>query len=302
MSNEISQIELKKFHTIYLLIYKIMKTRNLFLSTTTLFFLNACTTTFYQVYQATPSQNITNTGQWLVYEDDHCKVLYNLWEEGGNIGFTFMNKTDNNLYLHLDKSYFIFNGRANNYFKNRVFTTMSTQGVASARSAAAAKKATGTNTLGLLQTNAMYSSATKVNSSSTGYSVAYQEEKVICIPANSSKLIAEYNINNLLHRDCDLYRYPTRKQVKTMTYDKNDSPMVFSNRLTYSVGNDEQLIQFENEFYVSSVTNYPEKEITELKNDEYCGQKSFSKIKYFKSVGPDKFFLKYLKGQDGWKH
>jgi len=58
---------------------------------------------------------------------------------------------------------------------------------------------------------------------------------------------------------------------------KDDSPFVFSNRITYRVGDSVEPVQFENEFYVSEITNYPEKEIMDYDYDEFCGEKGMEK-------------------------
>jgi len=137
---------------------------------------------------------------------------------------------------------------------------------------------------------------------SSGFSISYNEEKTICIPSKTSKLITEYIITESLYRDCDLFKYPTKKQIKSKSFKKTDSPIIFSNRIAYTVGQSEKLIKFENEFYISEISNYPESEIFESKYDEYCGQKSSTMTKYFKNVSPDKFYIKYTKGTDTWKH
>jgi len=40
------------------------------------------------------------------------------------------------------------------------------------------------------------------------------------------------------------------------------------------VGESAEPIQFENEFYVSEITNYPENEIVDSKYAEFCGEKA----------------------------
>ena len=81
--------------------------------------------------------------------------------------------------------------------------------------------------------------------------------KIVTIPSGTLKFISEYNINESLYRDCDLLRYPKRSQVRTLQFMKDDSPYVFSNRIAYRVGESAEPVQFENEFYVSEITNYP---------------------------------------------
>ena len=108
-----------------------MKTKNLIQFVLFSLLLTSCATTsnFYQVCKTTPEKDIKLIDNFLIYEDDNCKVLYNLWENGGNIGFTFLNKTTTNIYLNLEECFFVINGNANNYYKNRVYSYTTNTGL-----------------------------------------------------------------------------------------------------------------------------------------------------------------------------
>ena len=276
------------------------------------------TTSFYQVYTAVPSDKSISKDRNLVYEDDNCSVSYNFWEQGGNIGFTFYNKTDKNIYLNLEESFFILNGMAHNYFRDRVFTNSTSSGVKTSQTATISKTVSGINVLNLLQSNGLQATSSAGRMTSFEQSVSYNEEKVICIPSKTSKIVVEYSINKLLYRDCDLLRYPKKDQlrrsensqpkhpnsqvVRTKAFSKEESPIVFSNRIAYTVEQSDNLIKFENEFYVAEISNYPEKELLVSKQEEFCGQKSsVGKVEYFKDVSPEKFYIKYKK-EGIWKH
>ena len=105
------------------------------------------------------------------------------------------------------------------------------------------------------------------------------------------KPLIEYSINNSLYRDCDLYKYPTKKQINTKSFTKSDSPFVFSNKISYYIDTPDKLIKFDNSFFVSEIANYPESEAFYSKTDENCGQKSMTKSYYFNDKSPDKFFM-----------
>ena len=150
----------------------------------------------------------------LVYEDENCKVSYNLWNEGGNIGFQFFNKKDKNIYLNLEESFFILNGVSYNYYRNRVFTNSTRSGTLASRGRTASKSVTGINYLDLLQTNTITATNTVELMSSSGFSVSFNEEKICCIPSKTSKIISEYNINEKLFSDCSLFKYPSRNKIK----------------------------------------------------------------------------------------
>lgn len=257
---------------------------------------------FYQVYKTSSTTPLIKNDKSLIYEDQNCIVSYNLWGENGNIGFNFLNKTDKSIYIHLDESYFIINGSANNYFKNRTYTKTTNSGTSTTRSGSLSKTVAGLNYLDLFQANRISVAQSYGIMASEGYSVSYQEEKIVCIPSRSSKVISEYSINQTIFRFCELFLYPNRNQISTKSFSKKDSPLIFSNRIVYSVGIDDKPVTFENEFFVTDITNYPEGEITENVYDEYCKQKSITATTVFKDISPDKFYIKYSKGQDFWKH
>ncbi|KAF5028034.1 hypothetical protein DSECCO2_663270 [anaerobic digester metagenome] len=263
--------------------------------------LSSCRTTFYQVYRAVPSDRSMADKDALVYKDENCEVTYNLWSQGGNMGFGFFNKTKENIYLNLDECFFVRNDVANDYYLDREFTQTSNVGSKSSRKKGASVALTGLNFLGLIQSN----QAAEVSESlitSSGSSISVKEKKIITIPPGTLKFISEYNINESLYRDCDLLKYPRRKQVKTLYFMKEESPFVFSNRITYRVGESAEPVQFENQFYVSEITNYPEKEVVDYESDEFCGEKSEEKYNFFKIKSPDRFYIMYLKNYQDTKH
>jgi len=279
-----------------------MKIRKLLYTISTALLMTSCATTssFYQLYIVKPiEESITNTDE-LFFEDENCKISYNLWANGGNIGFNFYNKTDNNVYVKLKESNFILNGFAYDYFKNRTFTTSESKSTSVSNAATISAAVTGVNIYDNVQTNQIKRSSSSSASSSTDYAVSIKEDSLICIPPKTTKRISEYSINNALIRNCDLFKYPRKKEIKTKSYSAEKSPIVFSNRITYEINGNSKLV--ENEFFVSEITNYPESEFFESKYDEYCGQKSSYQTKYYKFYDIDKFYIKYNKGTDFWKH
>jgi hypothetical protein len=256
---------------------------------------------FYQVYKTTPSQNLNILDNHLVYEDENCLIYYNLWKTGGDIGFQFFNKTSSTLFLHLDECYFILNGISYDYYKNRVYNYSTSTGVATTKGLRAAKAVTGINNLGYIQTNSIAASGTSGISSNTGYSVSYGEEKILNVPANASKIISEYTISKVPFRHCDLYKYPSEKQmVNSAKFTKEDSPLKFTNRITYSFGDGIDFINVTNEFYVSEISNLPERAAVRSHYIEYCGTRKPPKIKSFKINSPKDFYIKYDSNQISW--
>lgn len=238
--------------------------------------MTSCSTTYYQLYKTVPSTDMAQKNGYLVYEDNNCQISYDLWSEQGNIGFRFYNKINKDIYLNLGESYYVRNGIANDYYKNRVFSSSG----------------------GKVSVVTIYGiSAGSTNNAST----AQKEKDVICIPSMTSKIISEYLITENVYRDCNLWRYPQGRQIKTVKFDKNNSPLVFSNRLTYLVENMDIPVILINEFYVTEITNYPEKDFLDKNYEEICGEKRVVITHSHKDVSPDKFYIKYKK-LDEWKH
>jgi hypothetical protein len=293
-----------------------------------LLFFTSCSTVFYQVYKVQPIDEVSKSTNFLVYEDENCKVFYDFWGQGGNVGILFYNKTNNNLYVNLKESFFINNGIAYDYYKNREFTNSENSSVSISNSStemynytalntiglAASKSISGDNYQGYKQTNSfaagiassvaatagIAASKTKEITTLSGSSVKYIEKDIICIPSKTSKIISEYSVTNTLYRDCNLLKYPSgKKQIQTKVFSENKSPFIFGNRIAYYIGNSEKLNVFENKFYVSEITNYPQKEIMIKTYDEFCGEKGLKKEFYFKNSSPDKFYIQYTNKNKG---
>lgn len=269
--------------------------KNIVIAAVLITLLNSCDTPsyYYQIYKTTSSENLVKKNEKLVFEDENCVVSYNLWTEGGNIGFTIYNKSNNNLHLNLEDSFFILNGYANNYFKNRVFSRSENSGTMVTSGVVASRFVTGLNNLNLLQTNNLSFNKNLGVMNSSGSSETYYEEKIIIIPPMSAKNIAEFTVTNTFYKDCDLKKYPTKRTTTSKNFTKSDSPFVFSNRISYFMEPTKKQVKFENNFYVSEITNYPKSEVIELKYDEECGRKTMYKSYYFKETAPDKFYLRY---------
>lgn len=256
-----------------------MKIQKILIAVLTTVMFTACvSTSFYQVYKTIPSENTILKDNQLVYEDNHCIVYYNLWDEGGNMGFRFYNKSNENIYVNLEESFFVLNGISYNYYKNRTYTNSTSSGTANQQ---LPDKKNGGNPVNVITNSA--------------YSVSYNEEKIVCIPPQTAKIISEYSINKSLIRDCDLYKYPSKRKIKTKNFTKEETPFIFSNKIAYSLGQSKNLIRFENQFYISEITNYPEGELLESKSEEFCGESTGSVIMYLNNASADKFYIRYMK-------
>jgi hypothetical protein len=275
---------------------------------------------YYQMYEVKPTKKTAPINDELVYEDSNCKISYNFWSNGGNAGFRFYNKTNDDIYLLLDKSNFILNGVAYDYYKNREYTTSKGSAIASSKfsQSGASVSASGSVQNGTTTTrddvysaypyqsssSSSSSSSASVNASrgsatirsvSSGKSLKVTEDSVIRIPGNSQKSITEYSINRSIVRNCDLVLRPTiegqKIEIFYSSYDEASSPLLFSNLIRYRVNGSVNSVR--NEFYVNRVSNYHPKSFFEYKYDEFCGVKDYNKSKYFKYIKRSNFYHTY---------
>lgn len=241
--------------------------------------LTSCSVTnYYQVYKAN-SENGTFAKDKIFFEDKNCSVTYNLWAEGGDIGFSIYNKTDNDLTIDLTKTFFVLNGVAYEYFQNRTFSKSSSSG---------------TTLTSYPYYYYWYWNPAKVSgTNSTSFSTSFAEKPELTIPSKTSINISEYHVANSRYVKCDLEEYPSRRNVKTLKFDKTNSPFVFYNLITYKTKSDSSRI--ENKFYVSEITNLPSTEMLTTVNTDSCGKSLFGPIDVFKNITPDKFYIRYTK-------
>lgn len=245
---------------------------------------------FYQVYQ-TQSNTVNVKGDHVVsYENDHCRVSYDLWSDHGDAGFTFYNKTNEVIRLQLDESFYVMNGVAYDYFQNRTF-------ISGSNAAISQSAGTGFGSYGII--NAF--SSTVVDSKTNSMEVT--EVKVIAIPPKTAKRISEFDITRSLYRDCDLLKYPSARKVITKSFTSENSPLKFYNTISYTLGSSDLRQKITNDFYVTGITNYPEKELMKSVHTKFCGEKDAMQKKKMTGISPDKFYLKYQKKEsDNQKH
>jgi hypothetical protein len=280
-----------------------MKTFKILLTCSILFSLTSCLpTNFIQVCKTESDKNLIFKDGNYVYEDDNCVITYDLWDEWGNVGFKIYNKTEKNIYLDLKECFLIMNGMAYDYYKNRASSYSG--GIMAAPTFGNNYSSTilGFNYSNPTQKNQLSEKNASTNPLSFGYSVSISQEELVAIPPQSAKILKEYYINNNPFRTCDLLKYPKKKEIKTAKFSKERSPLVFANRLAYRMEGTTNLIRITHDFFVSEITNYPERVAYESVVLEYCGQKSTEMIQRIKYTSSDKFYIKYKKGGEFSKY
>ena len=240
--------------------------------------LTSCAVTnYYQVYKATP-ENGAIVNDRIVFEDSNCIVDYNLWSSGGDVGFRIYNKTQQDLNVYLDRSFFVLNGVAFRYFLNRTFSKSSSYGAA-------------VTTLRNPYFWNQPSSQTLGANSSSG--ATYEEQPVMIVPPKTLIYISEYAVTNSRFTDCDLPKYPAFGAAAVLKYDMNNSPFVFSNLITYSTTSD--TVRMENKFYVNEIGNFPSSVLFTKVDTTTCGKKLDIPKYVFKNTSPNVFYINYTR-------
>lgn len=230
--------------------------------------LQACNTAYVQIYEVKAKTDLQTQDKAIIFENKHLSITYDLWLEGGNPCFSIYNKTNAPIYLDKKRTFFVINDQAKDYYLNRIYTDETTT------------KATD-----------LYNSISIGNA--TG--VSYREKEMITIPAKTYKSILEFSVSDAYYPECDQEKFPSRRKIKTTTYDASDSPFKFENRITYLLYNNKEIHKVKNAFYVSAITNYPKKEVIENLLSNNCGDTYAVPEKVNTQEAPHRFYVNYTK-------
>jgi hypothetical protein len=247
----------------------------------------------------------------LVFEDSVCSISYDLWSKNGNTTFLFYNKSDHLITIDLTACFFVLNGISYDYFQNRTYTYSS--GISRTAGNIVASENTNSTTTSTNSANSYFSqlstnskgksttqslSSTQSSMSNTtnsiGYSVSMAEQNVIKIPSKSGKIISEFSIVSDIFRHQDLLKYTAFKEIDSIQFTNETSPIVFLNTITYQF--DPMLTSkktVQNSFYVSTILNMGNEEFYYMDYAETFGKKSVFLSPFFNYKSPLNFYLPY---------
>jgi len=243
-----------------------------------LIFTSCAPVTYYQLYE-TKSVGSTQNKHYTVFEDEYCRLSYDLWSKGGDAGFTIYNKTDDYITLDLSKSFFVVNGEVYDYYLDRRYTVSSGATV----SAGGAQSIPYYWSTGTLAVGA---------SSSTSSSSSISEKDTRILPPKTYLKIKQFAITNFRYRDCDFVSYPASDKFSTVTFEPSESPYHFYNLINYLI-DDSVSVEMKNEFYVEKISNYPKKLFIGYYDKGKCGETYRYAMPFFMHSGSDKFYLEY---------
>lgn len=245
----------------------------------------------YQLCQIKGSLPENAVGSFIDSNED-CTIEYDFWCANGNPGFKFTNKTDSLIYIDLSKTFFIKNGYAFNYFLNR--TTSTTSSKTTQATTQASKSVYGyfanylTYAPGKISVAGAITDAVGISNS-----ISILESEVIIIPPHASKVISEYNIMSDAYADCDFLSDVKKKKPESVEFELINSPIVFSNYITYQVGVSGKPHSTSNQFYVAKITNYHPDDFLESQESGCDNDYIKERIHVFKYGRPNSFYNKY---------
>jgi len=251
------------------------------------FSLTSCNKVFYQVYGIESDLNQIDSS--LVFENEDCKVMYNLWSENGSLSFIFMNKTDKDIFINMGQTLYIKNGKANDYFSNHTNETR-TKSSTSYETSIFESYMTPSN----LWSSRYYVPMTFSSFTNIINNVPIQEPEYICIPSKTYREIDGFKIGMNITYTCNIGKDFPHDNIVIATYDQSSSPLKFENRIAYSISKKNDSIKYiNNSFWISNIRNYAKKaaiENVKIRKDCY----SYKNIhKQFKIGGPNKFYNIY---------
>lgn len=260
--------------------------------------LSSCSHDYYQIFTVTPLDAVkkNSVDNYLVYEDDICKVTYNFWGQGGWMGFAVYNKSDSAMFIDMPASHFVINDFAVDYYQGRTetysaeYSTSVAQGYAVGQSLSL----TLTEPVNFFDYDRSFGTASYTERGMTlyegrvtkGRATAVVEQEVVIIPPHTYKFFSHYNIYNRYFFDGD---------KKTWNFTMSDSPIFFRNFLTIFVGWNKQPYMIDNAFYVSQVHEL----IEEFKSEPEVSVRKEAPINNKKAIdeyfSPNQFYVVYRK-------
>lgn len=245
--------------------------------------------TYYEIcdVQSTLPQNAHGEYEFI---DNSCSVQYDFWSNNGDAGFVFTNNTNEIIYVDLNKTFFIRNGVAYDYYLSR--TTSLSSSVASGTSTVKSGTTFGFWQHGLYKNPGSISASVGENiTAAKSSTIEFVEKSIIAIPPHTSKYFFEYKVATSLFYDCEYNITPNKRETPSYNFDSVNSPLTFGNYITYRVGLDGAEQSITNDFYVKSITFY-HADSAIVEKTVGCPNDS-RKVDVVKGNSPSRFYIRY---------
>lgn len=245
--------------------------------------------TYYQVYTVSPSASTLPSSREFVFEEDSILFVYYFWSNGGNPGFLVINNNDNDIIIDVEKSFYIRNGFAYDYYMGRektsTMSSSSTLNMSYDRGNLSSLLSAYGSSLSSYASNDVYGQG-YVNVSAAENSVSVKEKDKIYIPSHSYKIISEYIITDEIYTNEELEKQP--RKTDSLMFSENESPIFFGNRITVLSEDTEK--QYVHSFYVSNIENITSKEMF---GEEYLEYLTGAEVKNNTRKRFDRFYMVY---------
>lgn len=187
----------------------------------------------------------------IFYEDSICKISFNFWSEEGDVSFTFSNKTETDIKINLEETFFIINGYAISYFGNRIFQLAKSE---SSKESEILKNVN-FESKNILDYYAFYNEITNLKTFSVG--MQYNEPNKLIIPPKSFRKIKEPSLFIVPKYYQSTLLNPTPQKPHPVDFTDINSPFKFRIRICFELDG-QRKTYFDKSFYVSQILNVRE--------------------------------------------
>ena len=274
----ITGIELA-LYCFYLFLIMIRFSIQYLLLLTSIGFLSGCSfEPYYQLFTI-DTERAEKLTDGLVYQDERCSLIYNLWGDGGNAQFQFKNNSESDLVILKNHSFWVLNGQAFPLYQGRVWGQAQSQAL-------------------------VFSSRTKPVlpagsidniSSSSGSMESVERIEMVeqVVPAGLYVNVESGRIHNTIHDQCRILEWKQNKEGLIQTYEQETSPLKFHHLVRYTDGRD--TFEISSKFHIKQIKTVREREAMEMVSSNPCGEQitDWGYIRRLKYLGPNAFFLKF---------
>ena len=145
--------------------------------------LASCATAYQQIATVQSSQATHSRDGTLSFSSDNVVVDYDFWSLGGEVSFVLTNKSDNDIYIDLSRSFLVVNGMTFDYFKNRTYSSTFTNVVYNPSQGKSSAYAMAKN----MDNAAKNTTINGAFGKSASRGVEYVEKEGVWVPAHSSR-------------------------------------------------------------------------------------------------------------------
>lgn len=258
----------------------------------------SCATSYQQITTLMSDNVKLDDGGHYRYENPDLVISYDFWSEYGHVDFLVANNSDKDIYLDLEKSHFVNNGYAFDYYRGTTTIVSSGSTVSEAASSAAAVSGIlpeKYNKFGDATNYAVAAGASSSVSFQKNVSVEYPEQKTVCIPAHSFKVFGQFVSVSKAYRECGLPRNPTKKEteqnVAVREFTSANTPLTIENRLVFII--DEKEVPVNNVFFAVSFRNISlDDALLKDQKSENCDGTT-DRYDVHKFASSNRFYIKY---------